>query len=83
MTVQEDPEKRLSWIVQLSAANLNSCAVFFNTLPDTSQILSPSESDIAQQLPHQLLNVPLTSGVVKAAVTLFMSTWNVTVAESC
>ena len=82
VTVQEDPEKRFSWIPHPSAENLNSCAVSFNTFPDTSQTLSPSESDIAQQSPHQLLNDPLTSGVVKAVVTLFMSTWNVTDAES-
>ena len=31
-----------------------------------------------QQLPHQLLNVPLTSGVVYVLVTLLISTWNVT-----
>ena len=39
---------------------------------------SPSTSDIGAQPPHQLLNVPFTSGVVKASVTLFMSTRKVT-----
>jgi hypothetical protein len=32
-------------------------------------MLSPSRSSIAQQLPHQLLNVPLTSGVEKGGPT--------------
>ena len=42
-----------------------------------SHTLSPSLSDICQQLPHQLLNVPLTSGMVKP-LTPFISTWKVT-----
>ena len=82
MTVQASPENKFSSILKASAENLNSCAVFFNTLPDTSQTLSPSASDIAQQFPHHPLKVPLTSGVANAVVTLFMSTWNITVAES-
>ena len=43
-------------------------------------MLSPSASDIAQQFPHQLLKVPLTSGVVNASVTFCISTLKVTVA---
>ena len=39
---------------------------------------SPSASVIGLQLPHQLFHVPLTSGVVKASVTWFISTWKVT-----
>ena len=73
VTVQGSPENRLSWIAQLSAANLNSWSEFFSTTPDASQILSPSGSDIAQQFPHQLLNEPLTSGVVNPEIEL-MST---------
>ena len=34
----------------------------------TVQMSSPSGSDIALQLPHQELKVPLTSGVVKEPV---------------
>ena len=43
-------------------------------------MLSPSASDIAQQSPHQELNVPLTSGVVNASVTFCISTLKVTTA---
>ena len=39
---------------------------------------SPSTSDIGAQPPHQLLNVPFTSGVVNVSVTLFISTRKVT-----
>jgi hypothetical protein len=48
----------------------------------TSQMPSALASVIGLQVaPHQLLNVPFTSGVVNAAVTLFMSTWKVTLKE--
>ena len=43
-------------------------------IPITSQILSPFESDIAQQFPHQELKLPLTSGVVNGSTTSVIST---------
>ena len=81
-TTHGSPENKFSCIFQLSAANLNSKLVFFSIFAVISQILSLLGSDIAQQLPHQLLKVPLTSGIEKDEVTLLISTWKVTLAES-
>ena len=62
-------ESRSSCIDQLSAENLYSTVSPAASKAVNSQILSPSESSIAQQLPHQLLKVPFTSGVEKGGPT--------------
>lgn len=65
---------------QLSCENLYSIVSPSGMLMVICQMSSLLASVIGAQLPHQLLKVPLISGVVKVPVNSFMSTLKVTLA---